>query len=267
MGARFFETMGIPILAGRAFNAHDGAGARKVAIVNERLARKFSPNENPLGKTFNKEQIEIAGVCGNVKFGDVRSEAPPTFYVPYAQYDDEGFMTFELKTAAGVNVVSSVRNVLHSVDREIPLIDVRTQQEQIDATLAQERLFATFSTGFGLLALVLAGVGIYGTMAYSVAKRTGEIGIRMALGAQSGQVLWMILREASWMVCGGVVAGAGVALAAIRSLSAMLYGLKPDDPATMASAAGLLLAIALLAAWLPARRASRVDPMTALRHE
>ena len=259
--------MGIPILAGRAFNAHDGAGARKVAIVNERLARKFSPNENPLGKTFNKEQIEIAGVCGNVKFGDVRSEAPPTFYVPYAQYDDEGFMTFELKTAAGVNVVSSVRNVLHSVDREIPLIDVRTQQEQIDATLAQERLFATFSTGFGLLALVLAGVGIYGTMAYSVAKRTGEIGIRMALGAQSGQVLWMILREASWMVCGGVVAGAGVALAAIRSLSAMLYGLKPDDPATMASAAGLLLAIALLAAWLPARRASRVDPMTALRHE
>lgn len=267
VGARFFETMGIPILAGRAFNSHDGAGSRKVAVVNERLARKFFPNENPLGKTFNKEQIEIAGVCANVKFSDVRAEAPPTFYVPYAQYDDEGSMTFELKTAAGVNVVSSARNIVRSIDKEIPLIGVRTQEEQIDATLAQERIFATLTTGFGLLALVLAGIGIYGTMAYRVARRTGEIGIRMALGAQSGQVLRMILREASWMVCGGVVIGAAVALAAIRFVSAMLYGLKPDDPATMAGAAGLLLAIALLAAWLPARKASRVDPMTALRHE
>ncbi len=267
VGAAFFETMEIPLLAGRSFNSHDAAGSRKVAIVNERLARKFFPNQNPLGKTFNKEQIEIVGVCADVKFSDLKSDAPPTFYVPYAQYDDERAMTYELKTAPGVNVIASVRNIVHSVDKEIPLIDVRTQEEQIGATLAQERLFAALTTGFGLLALALAAIGIYGTMAYSVARRTGEIGIRMALGARSGQVLRMILREASWMVCGGVVIGTAVALAVIRSVSAMLYGLKPDDPSTMAVAAGLLLAIALLAAWLPARNASRVDPMTALRHE
>ena len=267
VGARFFETMGIPILAGRPFNSHDGAGSRRVAVINERLARKFFPNENPLGKTFNKEQIEIAGVCANVKFSGIRAEAPPTFYVPYAQYDDEGSMTFELKTSAGINVVASVRNIVRSFDKELAVIDIRTQEQQIDATLAQERLFASLTSGFGLLALALAGIGIYGTMAYRVARRTGEIGIRMALGAKSAQVLGMILREASWMVCGGVSIGAAVALVAIRSVSAMLYGLKPDDPVTMAGAAALLLAIALLAAWLPARKASRVDPITALRHE
>jgi ABC-type antimicrobial peptide transport system permease subunit len=149
----------------------------------------------------------------------------------------------------------------------LPLLNLRTQEDQIDATLSKERVFATLSSGFGVLALILASIGIYGVMTYSVARRTSEIGIRMALGAQAREVLSMILREGFSMACIGVVAGVAVALALTRFVGGMLYGLKPTDPWTLAGSASLLLALAVLAGWLPARRASRVDPMIALRHE
>jgi ABC-type antimicrobial peptide transport system permease subunit len=161
----------------------------------------------------------------------------------------------------------AIREAVAEIDKDIPLLDVRTQTQQIDEILSQERLFATLTGAFGVLALVLACIGIYGIMAYTVARRTNEIGIRIALGAQSGQVLGMVLREASWLAVLGIAIGLGCALWLTRFLSSMLYGLKPSDPATLIFAALLLLVAALAAGWTPAWRASRVQPMEALRHE
>ncbi|HEX5235642.1 MAG TPA: FtsX-like permease family protein [Silvibacterium sp.] len=160
-----------------------------------------------------------------------------------------------------------MHNTLRAFDRDLPISRIRTQEEQIDESLHAERLFAFLTSGFGLLALVLACIGIYGIMAYTVARRTNEIGIRLALGAQVGQVMRMMLREALWLAFGGVVVGAAITLLLTRSVQSMLFGLKPDDPLTLASAALLLLAVALLASFDPARAASRVNPIEALRHE
>ncbi len=164
-------------------------------------------------------------------------------------------------------IVPSLRAAVQRVDPNLPLMDIRTQREQIDATTQQERMFAALTSGFGVLALALACVGIYGIMAYTVSQRTNEIGIRLALGAERGQVRGMVLCEASWLAVIGVVAGLAVALALGRLVKSMLYGLQPADPVSLAGAAGLLLGIALLASWVPALRASRVEPMEALRHE
>jgi ABC-type antimicrobial peptide transport system permease subunit len=153
------------------------------------------------------------------------------------------------------------------LDRELPITNVRTQDEQIDGTLRRERLFATLTSGFGVLALLLASIGIYGIMAYTVSGRTNEIGIRIALGAQTGQVLRTVLREAWWLALAGVGVGLIVALAMSRVIQSMLYGLRPTDPITSAAAATLLVAIALAASWIPARKAARIDPIHALRHE
>ena len=164
-------------------------------------------------------------------------------------------------------IVSSLRAAVQKIDRDLPLMDIRTQQQQIDATTQQERIFASLTAGFGVLALALACVGIYGIMAYTVSQRTNEIGIRLALGAERKQVRGMVLREASWLAILGVVVGLAVALGLSQLVKSMLYGLKPADPASFAGAGCLLLGVALLAAWIPALRASRVEPMEALRHE
>jgi ABC-type antimicrobial peptide transport system permease subunit len=177
-------------------------------------------------------------------------------------------MTFEVKTAAAqAGVVKAIREAVRSVDKDLPVFGVRTQTEQIDATISNERAFAALSFGLGLLALVLACIGIYGVMAYAVARRTNEIGIRMALGAQSGKVLRMILRESLLLAAAGVVIGMVAAAGLTRYVAAMLYGLKPYDPITITGTALVMLGVALFAAWWPARGASRVDPMAALRNE
>jgi ABC-type antimicrobial peptide transport system permease subunit len=163
--------------------------------------------------------------------------------------------------------LSGARAAVESLDRDLPLINVRTQEQQIKATMAGERIFAQLTGGFGALALALASIGIYGIMAHTVARRTSEIGIRMALGAPAEKVLWMVLREASWMALAGVVLGTLAAVWCFRLVGTMLYGLEPSDPAVLAGASLLLICIALLAGFGPARRASRVDPMQALRHE
>jgi ABC-type antimicrobial peptide transport system permease subunit len=168
---------------------------------------------------------------------------------------------------AGETILPPVRAAVASVDRNVPLLDVRTQDEQIAASLQHERIFADLTGGFGILALVLASIGIYGIMAYSVSRRTNEIGIRMALGAQPQRVLRMVLGEASWIVVIGVIVGLAAALALGRLIASMLYGLKPWDPATFALAGTLLILVAVGASWIPARRAAGVDPMKALRHE
>jgi predicted permease len=275
VGAHFFSTFGIPVLAGRDFNARDTSTSRKVAVVNESLARTYFPNVNPIGRTFQAGSkthpvtMEIIGVCANAKYYRVRKDVEPTIYAPYWQKDNgvDG-ATFAIATSLEAPaLLPSLRDALRHVDPNLPMLDVRSQDDQIAANLRQERIFASLTAGFGLLALALAAVGIYGIMAYSVAQRTNEIGIRLALGAQSAQVRGMILRETTWLAGAGIVAGVAVALVLTRLVKSMLYGIEPYDPLTLSAGVGLLLTVALVASWIPARRAAGVQPMEALRHE
>jgi predicted permease len=273
IGERFFETVEMPVMAGRSFNWHDNQHGPRVAIANRKLAQQFFPHSGALGKTVtfceaNDPPIEIVGIVADAKYATLDEEPPPTLFLPYLQQDDAEDVTFEIKTAASTeSMVKLIRAAIDSVDRDLPLLDVRTQTQQIDATLTQQRMFASLTGGFGSLALLLAGIGIYGIMAYNVSRRTNEIGIRMALGAQARSVLSMILREA-WLLAGlGIVLGLAAALAVTRLLATMLFGIKPNDAATYGAAGLLLLAIALLAGAVPARRAALIDPCEALRHE
>ncbi|HKO14068.1 MAG TPA: ABC transporter permease [Acidobacteriaceae bacterium] len=275
VGQDFFSTFRIPILEGRPFNAGDTTTSQRVAVVNESFARKFFPDLNPLGRTFlagrnHPVSMRIVGVCGDAKYYTMRRAPQPTFYEPYEQQtaDVISHATFAVATrVSGSSLLPSIRDAVQSVDRNLPILNVRTQDEQVADNLRQERIFADLTGAFGVLALVLACIGIYGITAYSVSQRTNEIGIRMALGAEPGRVLRMVLREASWLGLLGVVAGLAGALALGRVIGAMLYGLKPWDPATLGASAVLLLVVALAAGWVPARRAAGVDPMRALRHE
>jgi len=273
VGNRFLETMGIPMVSGRSFGPQDTASSQKVAIVNQALARKRFPNMNPVGKRFRADGnanawVQIVGVCADTRYANLRDAPPPQFFMPYVQQVQVGGLTYAIRTNLPVaELVPALRKVVQGADRDLPIIDVRTQQEQIDANMQMERLFAALTVGFGVLALALACVGIYGIMAYSVANRTNEIGIRLALGAQRRQVRGMILRESTWLAVAGIGAGVGAALGLARLVKSMLYGIEPWDPATMIGGVLILLAVALAASWLPARRAAGVQPMEALRHE
>jgi predicted permease len=276
VGTDFFSVMGIRLLAGRTFNAQDTATSPRVALINQAMAHKYFPNENPIGKRFSPNEAgtpdrkwtQIIGICADTRFASLRADPPPMHFDLYLQQDDVGGMTYIVRTRMKSEaIVPSLRAAVQRVDANLPMLDIRTQQEQIDATTQQERMFASLTAGFGVLALTLACVGIYGIMAYTVSQRTNEIGIRLALGAERGQVRGLVLREAAWLAIFGVVAGLAVALALGRLVKSMLYGLQPTDPPSLAAAASLLLAVALLASWMPALRASRVDPMVALRHE
>lgn len=282
VGNRFFETMGIPILAGRAFGPQDRASSTKVAVINESLAQKRFPGQNSIGKQFMTgthnsdghasttadEWIQIVGVCGDTRYANLRDNPPPEFFLPYVQQTQVGGMVYLLRTRIEPDaILPALREVVRRIDPDLAPLNVRTQQQQVDAATQQERLLVVLTSGFGLLALALAAVGIYGIMAYSVASRRNEIGIRLALGAQPGQVRRMILRESTWLAWSGIVIGMSVALALTRMVQSMLYGIQPDDPLTLSAGAGLLLAVALVATWIPARRAAGVQPMEALRHE
>jgi predicted permease len=274
VGESFFQTLEMPIVMGRSFNWKDNQHGALVAIVNRALAAKLFPHESPIGMTVNSCEgktlgppIQIVGVAADARYASIDAEVPPTIFLPYLQQDDASG-TFEIRTAASTqSMLKLIREVVDSVDRDLPLLDVRTQTQQIDATLTEQRMFASLTSGFGLLALLLAGIGIYGIMAYHVARRTNEIGIRMALGAQAQRVLGMILADA-WLLAGlGVVAGVAAALAVTRVLAAMLYGVKPNDPLNYIGACVVFLVTALLAGAIPARRAAAIDPCEALRHE
>ena len=261
-------------MAGRGFNASDTETSRKVAVVNESLAKKYFPRLNPVGRTFEAGwhdpiRIEIVGVCGDAKYDRVRKDPEPTYYVPYWQ-NKNGVQqaTFALATRLDAKTLApTLRQAVQSVDRNLPVLDVRTQDEQIAASMQHERIFAKLTAAFGALALILACIGIYGIMAWTVSRRTLEIGIRIAVGAPSEQVQAMVLREAAWMTSLGVAAGVGGALALGRVVASLLYGLKAWDPATFAGSATMLILVALGASWIPARRAAGVDPIRALRHE
>ena len=268
---QFFATFGIPLLAGRDFAAQDTPGAPKVVIVNESLARRFFDPESSLGKRItleNYKDLEIIGVVADAKYRNLKEPVPQTAYIPYSQYGMTGQRTLCVRTAGDSGVmVAAIRREVQSLDQNLPVFNIKTFAGQINESVSRERLVALLSSFFGVFALLLASLGLYGVMAYAVARRTREIGIRMALGAATGSVLWMVLRETMVLVLVGVAMGLPSALAATRLTEGLLFGLTPTDPVTIALATLLMIAIATLAGYLPARRAARVDPMVALRHE
>jgi predicted permease len=282
VGNRFFNTLDIPILAGRSFGPQDTASSPKVAVINQSLARSRFPGQNPIGKRFVTDShdsdgsgalsaqngIEIVGVCGDTRYSTLRDNLPPQFFLPYVQQTSVNGMAYEIRTAMPPEaIVPAIRDVVRQVDPDLALLHVRTQDQQIEEDLQSESTFVALTSGFGLLALALASVGIYGIMAYSVANRRKEIGIRMALGAQPGQVRGMILFESTRLAMVGIVTGTATALVLARLVKSMLYGIQAYDPLALAGGASILLVVALAAGWLPARRAATVQPMEALRHE
>jgi predicted permease len=268
----FFDVMGIPIVSGRGLTTRDDASAPKVVVINEAAARKYFPNQNPIGQRFGSSPetsgtLEIVGVLRDAKYDSVRDAPPTTMYIPYMQTRLANAV-FELRTAAATSgVIGSVRDAVRQIDPDLPVTDVSTQIEQVEKRFAQEKLFAQAYTLFGALALLLAAIGLFGLMSYSVSQRTNEIGIRMALGAQREDVLRLVLGESMLLVTAGVIAGLAIALAASRLVAAQLFGLPPTDPMAIATATIVMVAVSALAGYLPARRASKVDPMIALHYE
>jgi predicted permease len=267
-----FDVLGIPLVDGRRFtDAENNATAPKVVIINETAVRKYFPNQNPIGQRFgssveNSGQLEIVGVLRDAKYNSVRDAAPPTMYVPYLQ--SRRFGAFVVRTEGDpVRLVAPIREAIRAVDPNVPIQDVFTQMEQVERRLAQEKVFAQVCTLFGGLALLLAAIGLFGVMSYNVARRTNEIGIRIALGAQRGAVLGATLRESLLLVVIGAGVGFAAAIGTSRFIAAQLFGVAPNDAFTISIAVAVLMAVAAIAAYLPARRASRVDPMVALRYE
>ena len=273
VGPDFFEAMGLPLLAGRGFGAQDTETSPKVAVISEELALKLFPGSSPLGRRFGRggqehsEEIEVIGVVKDAKYGDLLEEPKPMAYYPYTQ--SINFLSnFEVNFAGEpATVVAETRRAIKEVNRDIPIVEAVRMSEHVGRSLVQQKLIARLSSFFGLLALLLACIGLFGIMSYSVAKRTNEIGIRMALGAARGDVLRLVMREGLAPVLLGVAIGLPAALVGARLITSLLFGLKPADPLTICVATLLLLLVAALAGYIPARRASRVDPMTALRCE
>ena len=282
VGNQFFSTLAIPIVAGRGFGRQDTSASSKVAVINQSLARLRFPGQDPVGKRFVTDRhdsdssagslpnntIEIVGVCADTRYMNLRDQPPPQFFLPYVQQTRVGGKVYEIRTQTRPeSIVPSLHQIVRNIDPDLALVNIRTQQQQIDSTLGDERIFVMFISGFGALALALATVGIYGIMAYSVAQRTNEMGIRLALGATPGQLLAMVLREASWLSATGIAAGTAVSLLLAQLVQKMLYAIAPNDPLSFTGAAALLIAVGLIASWVPARRAAKVQPIDALRHE
>jgi ABC-type antimicrobial peptide transport system permease subunit len=271
---RFFETMGTPLKAGRDFTEQDeAAGARNVCIINDAFVRKYAGTAGigtQVSTVAGKLPMEVVGIVGDTVFWNLREAAPPAVYVPHFKQGARiGIASIEVRAEGSLtNVAELVRSELLSA---IPRTAVQTQvvglTEQVERTLIQERLLAALGSAFGVLALVLAAVGLYGLLAYTVSRATSEIGIRMALGAQRSEVVWLIMRGALRLAAMGVAIGVPSGWAASRLVASTLFGLRPGDPSTLAGAAALLAATAMAAAWLPARKASKVDPVVALRWE
>jgi predicted permease len=277
IGPSYCSTLGLPLLLGREIGLQDTPASTKVAVVNDAFAQSFFQSENPVGRRFSfgdeekdAGDIEIVGVIGDVKYESSREKPVPTAYRPILQVQDQGAYSsnLEIRTEGDPLVAASgVRSAIAQVDDKLPIVGVTSFSKQLADSLRQERLIAQLVSFFGVLALLLACVGLYGVMGHAVARRTNEIGIRMALGAERHSILWMVLRETLILVIAGIAIGVPVALAAARLVSTQLYGLSAADPLTLAAAVTLLVAVAALAGYLPARRASRVDPMVALRYE
>jgi predicted permease len=270
VGTDYFRAVGIPLVSGREFSAFDGPQSPKVAIISETMARRVFPNKSPLGQRFSvdgNEEMEVVGVVRDAKYGTLTEETPSMAYYPYTQ-KPQPLRNFVVRISGQPEeVIGSIRQAIKQVNRNVPIDVVETLSDHIDRSLVQQRLIARLALFFGLLALLLASIGLYGLMSYAVARRTKEIGIRIALGADKANVLWLILREVLILVVIGIVVGLAAALSTTKAATALLFGLTPNDPLTIALATSLLLIVASVAGYLPARRAARVNPMVALRDE
>jgi predicted permease len=282
----FFETMGMRLISGRDISERDGPSSARIAVVSEAFARRYFQNRNPLGQTFRfvntpqpaPEQYEIVGIVSDMKYQSAREEVSPTFYIPLLQRTpldrDESRISrifpHDLLVRSRGNAVATAQQVnaaLRKAEPDMPVASIVTMRERIDRSLAQDQTLTVLSIGFGILALVLACVGLYGLIAYSVSRRTREFGIRLALGAPPRSLLAMVLGESMRVVAFGLFIGLPIVLASIRIAANQFYGFEPRDPAPIAMAITSLAAIAALAALVPARRAARADPVIALRHE
>jgi len=274
----FFKTMEIPVVLGRAFDDRDQPGSQPVAVVSEAYVKRYFSDRNPLGQhivisrrpPLENRDVDIVGVAKDARYGELKGEFRDIAYVPFNQgsYFPVEDITFALRTSGEpLRYVNTVRAIVREADARAPVTDVKTQAAQIDQMMNQEIIFARLCTAFAVLALLIACVGLYGTMSYTVARRTGEIGIRMALGAQRASVVGMVLREVLMLAGGGLASSVPVALGTSKLVESFLFGVKPNDPRALAFAAAILLTAALLAGYVPARRASRIDPVSALRHE
>jgi predicted permease len=271
VGPGYFATLGIPLVAGRDFAERDSLDAPKVVIISERMARHFTGN--PVGQHIGagRDARQVIGIVKDSRYANIKDAPREVLHFPLFQAQPRELFyspTFEVRYAGGLpDIVSSVREAMSRVDPGLQMFRVRTLEEQTQDVLSRERLLALLSSCVGGFAVVLACLGLYGLTSYDVTLRTPEIGLRMALGAQSAAVRWMIVREATVTVVAGTIAGLIGTLGAERLVRNHLFGVQPHDPITLASAMALLLAMALVAAYLPARRASRIDPLTALRYE
>jgi macrolide transport system ATP-binding/permease protein len=267
--------MQIPILQGREIDERDVRQGAAVAVVNEVFVKTYFADGNPIGRRFAlgargaPPEVEIIGVSRDARYSSLKQDIPPVAYLPYSQnLISLGQMIYELRAAGSpLGLAQTLRHVVQQADARVPTYNIGTQANRIDQTISQERTFATLCGWFAGLAVLIACVGLYGTMAYSVARRTSEIGIRMALGAQRRRLVWMVLREVLVMAAAGLGIGLIVAVATAHALDSLVFRVKANDPLLLALAALTLLAAALLAGYGPARRASRVDPWTALRDE
>ena len=271
---RFFETFGIPLLAGRDLTDRDGAGSPKVAIINEAMARKFFPGRPALGERFGRDEaspreIEVVGVVRDARLYEMRKPAEPMMFVPAPQMPRMSLHDVEVRTSPGMaaGLAAKVKQALLAVEPELATGSARTLEEHLDRHLTRQRAVARLTVFFGAVALLLSSIGLYGVIYYAVVRRRSEIGLRLALGAARGQVLGLVLRETLQLAAVGVAVGLIAALAATRLATSWLYGLSAGDPATMAGAIVVMAAVAAAAGDLPARRAAEVDPLTALRSE
>jgi predicted permease len=274
VGPSFFKAMQIPVLLGREILERDTKALARVAVVNEIFAKKYFANENPIGRRFGFTEseatdIEIIGVSKIARYSSLKRDTPPVVYIPYSQ-DPQSLsgVTFELRTTGDpLALVNTVRQIVHQAEPRVPISNVNTQSRQIDQTINQERTFARLCTCFATLALLISSIGLYGTMAYNVARRTNEIGIRMALGAERSRVVGIVLRDVVALTATGVAVGTALAWVTSRYVKTFLFRIEPHDPVAMLSSVAILTAVLILAGYAPASRASRIDPIAALRHE
>ena len=276
-GPKHAELLRVPLLRGRDIEIRDNVSAPRVAVVNAAFVERFFKDQNPVGRTFTFDDetddgapLEIVGVVGDIKSEEVQGKVEPAVFRPILQIQDQAAysVTLHLRTLGDPNPLApQVRQMISQINDKLPIFGVTTLDEQLRESLGQERLVAQLVSFFGALALVLACIGLYGVMAHGVVRRTNEIGIRMALGAGRGNIAWMILRETLYLVLAGLLIGVPAALVGARFISTQLFGMSPTDPITLIAAALILMLVALLAGYLPARRASRVNPLTALRYE
>jgi predicted permease len=271
----YFSTMTIPLVSGREFNAGDTSISTKVAIINEAMAKKFFPNRNPIGVHFAmgsgndvKPDIQIVGVVKDTKESHVRDPERPFFYQPYSQFGKLYGMSFYVRSQQDpLLMANALRETVRGADPNLPVYELKTVQRVVDEDLFAERIIAGLSAVFGGLAALLAALGIYGVLAYLVVQRTREIGIRVALGAASGQVRWLVFREVGWMMMTGTLVGLPMAYGLARLSESLLYGVHAGDLPVYAASLGVICLVGLAACYLPSRRATRIDPIVALRYE